>query len=139
VSSVLLSRRGLILGATVSFFAAPAIVRASSLMAVRPFDVLAAAGLDIPIDTELHDYLAQYRSFQKGFLKEYRKLRDPVEARSFDAAAYGAKWSGLSTFEDVCNPTKLLQTSFDTPENLEKREATRWPRREWLTPSRESK
>jgi hypothetical protein len=96
MAEILIQRRSLILGAVVTLFAAPAIVRASNLMAIKPFDLLAATGFQIPIDLELNDFLAQYRSFQKGFLSEYKKEKDPVKAQHYDVNDYSSRWSGAS-------------------------------------------
>jgi hypothetical protein len=91
------SRRGFILGAALSLLAAPAIVRAANLMAVKPFEVLAATGFDVPID--LADYQAQYAAFQKDFLGFYRKEHDPVKAKAFDVVGVARKIAPSAHYE----------------------------------------
>lgn len=88
------TRRGLIIGAVFSLIAAPAIVRAASIMAVKPFGLLEALGVETG-ELSLDAYLAQYRAFQKGFLSGYRKVSDPVEARNFDVGSFASKWTGM--------------------------------------------
>lgn len=94
MGEIIIQRRGFILGAALSLFAAPAIVKASNLMAIKPFEVLAATGFERPLDLSTEEYLAQYRSFQKGFLADYRKDSDPKKAKAFPVAEFGSKWSG---------------------------------------------
>ena len=110
------SRRRFLIGAALSLVAAPAIVKASNLMAIKPFDVLAATGMEIPIDLELADYLAQYKRFQKGFLIEYRKEVDPARAKAFDVVGAACKvLPGIPRYErnGPLLTTHYMPTVFD--------------------------
>ena len=94
------NRRRFLVGAVASLLAAPSIVRATSLMPVKSLDVVKAAAL--PIDTELNDYLAQYRSFQTEFLRQYRTLGNQwvneferaKSAKALDVTSFARNWSG---------------------------------------------
>ena len=88
---ILPNRRGFLIGAAASLIAAPAIVRAANLMAVRPYSALDALALDGVVDMGFGDYQTQYRDFQRQFLAEYRKISDPKEARDFNVAKFGEK------------------------------------------------
>ena len=87
------SRRRFLLGAGAVLISAPAIVRATNIMAVRSFSVLDALATNSLAEMSLDEYVSQYKSFQKSFLAEYRKVSDPVEMRDFNAGEFGAKWA----------------------------------------------
>lgn len=78
------TRRRLILGAVFSLITAPAIVRATSIMPVKPFGVLEAIGFETG-ELTIEEYLASYRVLQRVFhfaisRDEYR--RAPFSNRS---------------------------------------------------------
>ena len=87
------SRRRFLLGAGAVLISAPAIVRATNIMAVRSFSVLDALATNSLAEMSLDEYVSQYKAFQKSFLIEYRKVSDPVEMRDFNVGEFGAKWA----------------------------------------------
>lgn len=86
MEKIIASRRGFLMGAVASLLAAPAIVRASSLMKVKAFKGRIPADLfqQGPVD-----YQAEYRKFQTAFLKEYHQTATALRAKGYADNAVG--------------------------------------------------
>lgn len=109
------SRRGLILGAVFTLITAPAIVRATSIMAVKPFGVLETIGFDAGVGLDTETYIAQYRAFQKAFLADYRKAPTAEAARDFNVVEFASKGTGSEIRPDTLGRASPRAMADDGP------------------------